>query len=132
MILAGAPQYAGVAMAAAIVPAVAQASVPVRDTYADAVGHGFEAASEYGRYELTLASVESLSSAGSLAGADSSTRFGLMFTAANAVPPAGVYRLSAVAPDDVADAQLFVADSGSRRRTTSRRRTSARFTGRRP
>ena len=60
VILAGAPQYAGVAMAASIVPAVAQASVPARDLYADAVGHHFEAASEYGSYDLTLASVEEL------------------------------------------------------------------------
>lgn len=126
VILAGAPQYAGVAMAATIVPAVARASAPVRDTYAGAVGHGFEAASEYGCYELTLASVETLT------GAYSRTRFGLMFTTANSAPPAGVYRLSAVAPDDVPDAQLFVTDSRGRRRTSSRRHASSRSTGRRP
>lgn len=126
VILAGAPQYAGVAMSSRIVPALAQASTPVRDDYLDAVGHEFEAASETGRYGLTLSSVECL------AGTGSSTRFGLMFTATTDVPPAGVYRLSPMRAEDVDDAQLFVAGSGSRRRASSRRPSTVRFTGRRP
>ncbi|QDZ15328.1 hypothetical protein [Humibacter ginsenosidimutans] len=126
VILAGAPQYAGVAMAATIVPAVAQASTPERDTYADAVGQRFEAASEYGRYDLTLASVESLSQDAT----DAATRFGLMF-AATAPPPAGVYRLSAVGICSVPDAQLFVAASAQARGRASRRRSSSRSLGRR-
>lgn len=123
VILAGAPQYAGVAMAASIVPAVAQASVPARDLYADAVGHHFEAASEYGSYDLTLASVEELTG-----GAE--TRFGLMFTASSTPPPAGVYRLTEVTSCAVPDAQLFIA--GSERSRRSARRHPSSITGRRP
>jgi hypothetical protein len=129
VIMAGAPQYAGVAMAATIMPAVAQASTPARDTYSDAVGHRFEAASEYGHYELTLASVEPLN-------AVSGTRFGLMFTASVDTPPAGVYRLSvaddALSRDELPDAQLFVVRSRKRRRPASLRPTTTRFTGPRP
>jgi hypothetical protein len=123
VIMAGAPQYAGVAMASTVVPAVAQASAPALDTYADAVGHHFEAASEYGRYDLTLASVETLAGDASTA----ATRFGLMFTAASTPPPAGVYRLS-TASCRVPDAQFFVAESRPRR-TGSRRFSSSRISG---
>jgi hypothetical protein len=115
VILAGAPQYAGVAMATAIVPAVARASTPARDDFAGAVGHRFEATSEYGRYGLTLAAVESLSTS-----PDAATRFGLMFAAGAERPPAGVYRLTASEAPWLADAQLFVASDG-RSRTGARR-----------
>jgi hypothetical protein len=127
VILAGAPQYAGVAMAATIVPAVAQASETTHSCYADAVGRRFEAASEYGRYGLTLAAVEAVTSSAT----DARTRFGLLFTAATP-PPAGVYRLSALSTTPgVPDAQLFVASS-ARVRGASRRRVSPRSLGRRP
>ena len=128
VILAGAPQYAGVAMATTIVPAVAQASEPMRCSYADAVGGRFEAASEYGRYDLTLAAVETLSPRAK----DARTRFGLMFTAATPLP-AGVYRLTALnTTTEVPDAQLFVAASTRVHGGASRRRVSRRSLGRRP
>jgi hypothetical protein len=127
VIMAGAPQYAGVAMAPSIVPAVAQASAPARETYADAVGQRFEATGEYGRYDLTLASVESLGGDTT----DATTRFGLMFTAVSTPPPAGVYRLSVTSRPGVPDAQFFVAESRPRR-TRSRRLPASRITGRRP
>ncbi|HWD61081.1 MAG TPA: hypothetical protein VG369_01180 [Humibacter sp.] len=117
IILAGSPQYAGVAMAGTIVPAVAQASEPLRDDYADAVGAHFDAASEYGHFALTLASVESLGNDR----ADADTRFGLMFTVCSARPPAGVYRLCATEKPDLPDAQLFIAASAHSRRSSSRR-----------
>ena len=127
--MAGAPQYAGVAMAATIMPAVAQASAPARDTYLDAVGHRFEAASEYGHWELTLASVETLNTV-------SGTRFGLMFTASTDTPPAGVYRLSVadddLSHDDLPDAQLFVVGSRRRRHPASVRSSYRRTPGPRP
>lgn len=126
VILAGAPQYAGVAMATSVVPAVAQASVPARELYADAVGHHFEAASEYGSYDLTLASVEELTSGS----AHTETRFGLMFTASSTPPPAGVYRLTEITSCAVPDAQLFIAGSARSRRAARRRSSS--ITGRRP
>ncbi|GAB3798566.1 hypothetical protein GCM10028798_11010 [Humibacter antri] len=126
VILAGAPQYAGVAMAASIVPAVARASVPARELYADAVGHHFEAAGEQGSYELTLASVEELAGHATRAG----TRFGLMFTAPSTPPPAGVYRLTEITSCAVPDAQLFIAGSAGSRRAA--RRHSSSSTGRRP
>ena len=116
VVLAGAPQYAGVAMAATVVPAVAQASEPVRDDYADAVGAHFDATSEYGHYDLTLASVESLGEGR----ADAATRFGLLFTVCSARPPAGVYRLHATEAPHLNDAQLFVAGSGRALRSSRR------------
>ncbi|NNC12349.1 hypothetical protein HII28_10730 [Planctomonas sp. JC2975] len=127
VIVAGAPQYAAVAMATTILPAVAQASAPTRDGYADAVGRHFDAVSEYGRYDLTLAAVESLMSVS----ADARTRFGLLFSAATP-PPAGVYRLLASQAPGVQDAQLFIAASGRERRRASGRRPSFRSSGQRP
>lgn len=122
VILAGAPHDASVAMTATIVPAVARASAPARGAYADAVGRHFEAASEYGRWDLTLSCVESLTHAA----ANTDTRFGLMFTATTP-PPAGVYRLTSVTALGVPDAQLFVA--GPER---TRSRASRHLAGRRP
>ena len=127
VIVAGVPQYSGVAIATGVVPAVAQASVPAIDAYASSVGRRFEAVGEYGSYELTLSSVEPLAD-----GTDARTRFGLMFTAAPATPPAGVYRLTSGAHCEMQDAQLFVAGSVHSRRAPARRLPSSRITGRRP
>ncbi|MHA7985006.1 DUF6916 family protein [Rathayibacter sp. CAU 1779] len=115
------------AMAATILPAVAQASAPTRDRYADAVGRHFDAVSEYGHYDLTLAAVESLVNVSD----DARTRFGVLFSAATP-PPAGVYRLMAPEASGVQDAQLFIATSRRELRHASGHRPSFRSSGRRP
>ena len=118
VILAGRPRYAGVVMAETVVPAVVRSSDLVRGAFADAVGCRFEAASEIGCYELTLASVEDLATGG----AKSGSLFGLMFSVAQPPLPSGVYRLSPVANTALPDAQLFV-ESSAKPRSRSRRLT---------
>lgn len=127
VILIDAPQYAGVAMSKNIVSAVAQACAPARKAYTDAVGHRFDAASEYGSYDLVLTCVEELADEES----HDEARFALMFAAISVSPPAGVYRLSATTACGVPDAQLFIAGS-ARGARTSVLRHSSNIMGRRP